>query len=212
MKTLNTFLIESIEYRDPEVSSQVYKICENLTRHLDYSKLKETNDYDPNRFDISKENEHLFIESFENSNSEYTALSTQDYYELTQPNVKWENLSAKEKADFDTKNGDIIIVDKDNKPVYFIDIKISTNRVGAVSLGSLANFNEDGYYICINKTNRQSVYVSHKALVKAVKENQKKYLYPYVKGHKEGYSVKWEGQDLTSEYFVPGKEIVKFHK
>ena len=52
----------------------------------------------------------------------------------------------------------------------------------------------------IDKTNRQSVYVSHKALVKAVKEDQKKYLYPYVRGHKEGYPVKWEGQDLTSEY------------
>lgn len=212
MKNLSTFLMESSETKDPEVPSKVYKICENLTRHLDYSKLEETNDYDPDRFDKSKENESLFIESFANSNSGYTALSTQDYYALTQPNNKWENLSTKEKADFDTKNGDIIIVDEDNKPVYFIDIKISADRVGAVSLGSLANFNENGYYICINKTNGQSVYVSHKALVKAVKENQKKYLYPYVRGHKEGYPIKWEGQDLTSEYFVPGKEILKFQK
>lgn len=210
MKNLQKYIIEAIETRDAEVSTNVHKICNELTCHLDYSKLKETNDQDPYRFDISKENEQLFIDSFANANTEYMALSTQDYYNLLNKGTKWENLSTKEKADFDTQNGDIIIVDKDNKPMYFIDIKISSGRVGAVSLGSLANFNENGYYICIDKTNKIATFVSHKALVKAVKENQKKYLYSPVKGRKEGYSVKWEGQNLKSEYFVPGKQIVNF--
>ena len=211
MNSLSNYIVESMETRDAEVSSQAYKICDELIRYIDYSKLKETNDQDPDRFDISKGNEQLFIDSFDNANTEYTALSTQDYYTLTNSNSKWETLSTKERADFDTKNGDIIIVDENNKPLYFIDIKISSGRVGAVSLGSLANFNENGYYICIDKKNNLAKIVSHKALVKAVKENQKKYLYPVVKGRKEGYPIKWEGQDLTSEYFVPGKEIVKFN-
>lgn len=208
MKTLKEFILESSI--DAEVPSVVYKICDELVRHLDYSKLKETNDQDPDRFDISKENEQLFIDSFANANTEYTAVSTQDYYNLLNKATKWENLSIKEKADFDTQNGDIIIVDEDNKPLYFIDVKISSGRVGAVSLGSLVNFNENGYYICIDKTNKTAKFVSHKALVSAVKENQKKYLYSPVKGRKEGYQVKWEGQDLTSEYYIPGKQIMNF--
>lgn len=208
MKTLKNFILESSV--NAEVPTNVYKICDELTRHLDYSKLKETNDQDPDRFDISKENEQLFIDSFTNANTEYTALSTQDYYSLLNKGTKWENLSTKEKADFDTQNGDIIIVDENNKPLYFIDVKISSGRVGAVSLGSLANFNENGYYICIDKTNKLAKFVSHKALVKAVKENQKTYLYQPIKGHKEGYPVKWEGQNLTSEYYIPGKQIINF--
>ena len=208
MKTLKEFILESSI--DAEVPSAVYKICDELVRHLDYSKLKETDDQDPDRFDISKENEQLFIDGFANANTEYTALSTQDYYNLLNKANKWENLSIKEKADFDTQNGDIIIVDEDNKPLYFIDVKISSGRVGAVSLGSLVNFNENGYYICIDKTNKTAKFVSHKALVSAVKENQKKYLYPAIKGRKEGYQVKWEGQDLTSEYYIPGKQIMNF--
>ena len=82
--------------------------------------------------------------------------------------------------------------------------------VGAVSLGSLANFNENGIYICVCKKQKLIKFVSHKALVKAVKEDQKKYLKPVVKGRKEGYPIDWEGQKLTSEYFVPGKEIANF--
>jgi hypothetical protein len=210
MKDIKKYINEALEARDAEVSGQEYKICDALTRHVDYSQLKETNDQDPDRFDISKENEQLFIDSFENANTEYTALSTQAYYELTNAKTKWENLSVKEKADFDTQNGDIIIVDKDNKPVYFIDIKISDNYIGAVSLGSLANFNENGIYICVCKKQKLAKFVSHKALVKAVKEEQKKYLKPVVKGRKEGYPIDWEGQKLTSEYFVPGKEIANF--
>ena len=210
MNNLSNYIIESMETYDAEVPTQAHKICDALTCRLDYSQLQETNDQDPNRFDISKENEQLFIDSFANTNTEYTALSTQDYYKLTNPKMEWENLSTKEKADFDTKNGDIIIVDKNNKPIYFIDIKISNNYVGAVSLGSLANFNENGIYVCVCKKQKLVKFVSHKALVKAVKENQKKYLKPVINGRKEGYPVDWEGQKLTSEYFVPGKEILNF--
>ena len=211
MNSLSNYVFEAMKTHDAEVPTKVYKICDELIRHINYSQLKETDDQDPDKFDISEENEQVFIDSFANANIEYTALSTQDYYALTNSNDKWENLSTKEKADFNTQNGDIIIVDENNKPLYFICIKISSDKVGSVSLGSLANFNENGYYICIDKTNKTAKFVSHKALVKAVKENQKKFLKPVIKGRKEGYPVKWEGQNLTSEYFVPGKEIMKFN-
>ena len=211
MKNLKEYIIESSETFDAKLSSQFRGFCENLVRNVDYSKLKETDEYDPNRFDISKENEQLFIDSFAETNKEFHAISSQEYFAILNPDKKFENLSAKEKSDFDTKYGDIIIIDDNDKPVCFVDIKISNNYFGAVSLGSLANFVEDGCYICVNKSKYESVFVSHKALVEKVKEDQDKFLHPVIKGRKyEGYPIKWEGQDLTSEYFVPGNQIAKF--
>lgn len=211
MKNLKEFIVESTEKFDSQLSNQFRNFCENLVRNVDYRALKETDEYDPNRFDISKENEQLFIDSFVEANKEFHAISSQEYWAILNPDKKFENLSAKEKADFDTKYGDIIIMNDDNKPICFVDIKISNNYFGAVSLGSLVNFNEDGCYICINKSKQESVFVSHKALVEKVKENQDKFLHPVIKGRKyEGYPIKWEGQDLTSEYFVPGNQIAKF--
>jgi len=209
MENLSDFIKESLENYDSGVTSAAYKICDALTRYLDYSKLKETEYDDPKRFDISKSNEQLFIDSFSKANIEYTAVSSQDYYGMTNKG-DWNDLSAKEKSEFDTKNGDIIILDKDQKPIYFIDIKISDKYFGAVSLGSLVNFNKDGYYICVNKSQNQVRYISHKALVDVVKKNEKLLMAP-IRGHYEGYPVKWEGKDLSSEYFIPGKQIAKFN-
>jgi len=210
MKSIKEFIVESQESFNHGLSNQFYKFCEELIRHLDYSQLKDINDEDPNKFDILRENEQLFIDSFSKANTDFKAISSQEYYEST-TNKKWENLSIKEKENFDTQNGDIIILDENDKPICFVDIKISNKNFGAVSLGSLVNFNEDGCYICVNRSQKQCRFVSHKALVEKVKENQKKFLYPVIRGKKEGYDVEWEGQKLKSEYFVPGKEIAKFN-
>ncbi len=210
MKTLQNYIFEESKTFDSKVPTNIYKICDQLTRHVDYSKLQEINDDDPNRFDKSKENEQQFIDSFTNSNTEYKALGTQEYYALINPNSKWETLSDKEKADFDAKNGDIIILDKNNKPICFIDIKISnTIHLGAISLGSLVNFNSNGYYICVSKKNHTPKFISHDAVVDAVKNN-KELLFSVVKGRKKGYPVTWEGENLTSEYFIPGKKLAQF--
>ena len=163
------------------------------------------------RYKISVDIILVFIDNFSKKNNEYAALSTQDYYLSLGENTEWENLSNKEKADFDTKNGDIIIVDKNNKPICFVDIKTSKKYLGAVSLGSLANFNENGYYICICINDKKIKYVSHKALAKAAKEN-KELLMPVMRGRKEGYPIKWEGENLTSAYFIPGKKIEQMFK
>jgi len=211
MKKLINYIYESSLSYDAEIPANINNILNALTKDLDFGKLKDTNDQDPNRFDISKINEQLFIDSFTKNNNEYKAISTQQYYELTSENKKWENLSDKEKSTFDTKNGDIIIVDEDNKPICFIDIKISKDYIGAISLGSLANFNENGYYICVCKNKKKVKFVSHKAVVKAVKENED-LLNPVMRGKYEGYPVKWEGKDLTSEYFVKGQTIDQIFK
>lgn len=43
---------------------------------------------------------------------------------------------------YDAENGDIVIVDKQNNPIMFIDVKISTNKTshGCISVKSLLNF------------------------------------------------------------------------
>ena len=209
MENLSDFIKESLENYDNGVTSDAYKICDALTRYLDYSKLKKTTNDDPKRFDISKNNEQLFIDSFENANIEYTAVSSQDYYGMTNKG-DWNGLSAKEKSKFYTKNGNIIILDKEQKPVYYITIEISNNYFGSVYLGSLLNFNKNGYFICINKSQNQAKYISHKALVDATKKNGK-LLMPPMRGNYEGYFVRWLGKDLSSEYFIPGKQIAKFN-
>ena len=211
MKSLQNYIYESQLSFNSEISANIQSLLNDLTNGVNLSNLKEINDEDPNRFDISKENEQLFIDNFSKKNNEYAALSTQDYYLSLGENTEWENLSNKEKADFDTKNGDIIIVDKNNKPICFVDIKTSKKYLGAVSLGSLANFNENGYYICICINDKKIKYVSHKALVKAAKEN-KELIMPVMRGRKEGYPVKWEGENLTSGYFIPGKKIEQMFK
>ena len=180
MKTLSSHIKEALIKKDTKISKKlevmdIYKVYDELIRHLDYSKLKETNNQDPNQFEISKENEQLFIDSFANCNTEYTALSTQDYYTLLNKNSKWENLSSKEKNNFYTENGNIVIIDGNNNPLYFIDIEISSRSVGNISLGSLVNFKNDGYYICISKINKFAKFISHKELVNIVKKDQKKY-------------------------------------
>lgn len=210
MQTFKDFILESQQIYKSNVPSNIYKLCEQLVRHLNYSALKKFSEQDPNRFDISKANEAVFIESFKMANTEYQALSTQDYYASITDKTKWENLSIKEKADFDTQYGDIIIVNKDNKVICYIDIKISDKYFGTVSLGSLVNFKEDGVYICINKQQKQYRIVSHKDLVQVVKDNPDILKAPVEGKSYKGYSVDWEGEKLTSEYFVQGKEIAKF--
>lgn len=212
MKKLQEYIIESSQSFESGLSGELYKICEELTRYLDYDSLEIIKEQDPNRFDISKENEQLLIDSFANARVDYKAISSSEYYGIVNKEKDWESLSGKEKSDFYTQNGNIIIVDKDNKPVYFIDVRISEKYFGTVSLGSLVNFNEDGCYICINKNAKQSRFVSHKALSDAVKENHKLLKAPIKGKQYEGYKITWEGEDLTSEYFVPSNQIAKFNQ
>ena len=206
MKSLKNFVLESNKTYSNNVDATVKGYCDDMMKNLDYSKLKETNEQDPKRFSISKENKKLMIDNFDNA--EYRAISSEEYYGVINKSSRFADLSTKEKADFDTQYGDIIIVDKNNTPKYFIDVKISDNYIGAVSLGSLANFEPNGVYICISKKQKKYFVVSHQSLVDAVKENPELLNAP-TKSYK-GYNVDWEGEKLTSEYFIKGYDIAKF--
>lgn len=195
MKDLRTFICES--------SNELMAMIKRMMGSVDYSKLQSWSEQDPDKFDKQKENELLIAKDF--NEGDFTIIGTAEYYSKVKDS-DFNKLSQKEKSEFDTQNGDLIIM-KDDKPVYFIDVKISDKYLGAISLGSLANFNKDGYYLLINKTAKAFKVISHKDVEDNVKSGKLKLNAP-VNSYK-GYDVKWEGEDMTSEWFIKGNDLRK---
>lgn len=197
MKNLKTFILES--------QSELLAMIKRIMGSIDYSKLKShTGEQDPNKFDVQKENELLLISNI--NEGDFKFVGTSEYYNI-ETGKNFDNLSIKEKADYDSKNGDIIILDKDNNIKFRIDVKISDKYLGAISLGSLTKFDKDGYYLLICKTGKFFKVISHKDVVDNVKSGKLKLNAPINKY--KGYDVKWEGENLTSEYFIKGADLRK---
>ena len=197
MKNLKTFILES--------QSELLAMIKRMMGSIDYSKLKSyAGEQDPNKFDVQKENELLLISNI--NEGDFKFVGTSEYYNI-ETGKNFDNLSIKEKADYDSKNGDIIILDKDNNIKFRIDVKISDKYLGAISLGSLAKFDNDGYYLLICKTGKFFKVISHKDVVDNVKSGKLKLNAPINKY--KGYDVKWEGENLTSEYFIKGADLRK---
>lgn len=197
MKNLKTFILES--------QSELLAMIKRMMGSIDYSKLKSyAGEQDPNKFDVQKENELLLISNI--NEGDFKFIGTSEYYNI-ETGKNFDNLSIKEKADYDSKNGDIIILDKDNNIKFRIDVKISDKYLGAISLGSLTKFDNDGYYLLICKTGKFFKVISHKDVVDNVKSGKLKLNAPINKY--KGYDVKWEGENLTSEYFIKGADLIK---
>lgn len=197
MKNLKTFILES--------QSELLAMIKRIMGSIDYSKLKSyAGEQDPNKFDVQKENELLLISNI--NEGDFKFVGTSEYYNI-ETGKNFDNLSIKEKADYDSKNGDIIILDKDNNIKFRIDVKISDKYLGAISLGSLTKFDNDGYYLLICKTGKFFKVISHKDVVDNVKSGKLKLNAPINKY--KGYDVKWEGENLTSEYFIKGADLRK---
>lgn len=197
MKNLKTFILES--------QSELLAMIKRMMGSIDYSKLKSyAGEQDPNKFDVQKENELLLISNI--NEGDFSFVGTSEYYNI-ETGKNFDNLSIKEKADYDSKNGDIIILDKDNNIKFRIDVKISDKYLGAISLGSLTKFDKDGYYLLICKTGKFFKVISHKDVVDNVKSGKLKLNAPINKY--KGYDVKWEGENLTSEYFIKGADLRK---
>ena len=197
MKNLKTFILES--------QSEFLAMIKRMMGSIDYSKLKSyAGEQDPNKFDVQKENELLLISNI--NEGDFKFVGTSEYYNI-ETGKNFDNLSIKEKADYDSKNGDIIILDKDNNIKFRIDVKISDKYLGAISLGSLTKFDKDGYYLLICKTGKFFKIISHKDVVDNVKSGKLKLNAPINKY--KGYDVKWEGENLTSEYFIKGADLRK---
>lgn len=207
MKKIVNYIYESLNAVDSGVDDNIKDLIEKTLSKIDCKSFKPIKSDDPNRFDISKENEQLFIGAFEST--KLKALSTADYNDLIN-DVKFNDLSASEKADFDAKNGDIILVDEDNKDRCHIDFKISEKFLGAVSVGSLVKFNENGVYVCINKSKNAYKLASHKVLCDLAK-NDSSLINTCVNAYK-GHEVTFEGNKYMSEDFIKGNDINRLVK
>ena len=197
MKNLKTFILES--------QSEILAIVKRMMGSVDYSKLKSYNgEQDPNKFDIQKENELLLISNIDEGDLKF--VGTAEYYNI-ETEKEFDSLSDKEKADYDSKNGDIIVLDKDNNVKFRIDVKLSDKYLGAISLGSLSKFDKDGYYLLICTTGKFFKVISHKDVVDNVKSGKLKLNAPT--NNYKGYDVEWEGEKLTSEYFIKGADLRK---
>ena len=211
MKSLKAYVSERNNLRLPqyvveaflEINKELKSLVEKMMDGLDYSALKEYDQYDPEKFDKQKDNELLIAGKLDEDG--FKAIGTAEYYEMT-VGGKFKDLNRIEKSEYDTKHGDIIIL-KDEVPVYFIDVKISEKYLGAISLGSLVNFDENGYYLLICTKDRYYKLISHKDVVSAVKKGKLTLNEP-VNG-RVGYPVEWENEDKTSEWFIKGNDLKK---
>ncbi len=184
------------------VDTNINSLIKGALSNLDFKKIKSFSLNDSTRFDISKENEKLFIDAFEDSNLK--AISSIDYYNANHPD-EFKNLSSIEKAKIDRTLGDVVLVDATNgEAKYYIDLKISGGHIGAISMGSLSEFNNDGIYVCINKASESYVIVSHKVIAELVNSGTLK-IRPAV--NKKGYTVEFNGQKYNSEDFIKGDDI-----
>lgn len=204
MKSLEKFILESVGNKN------LQPIIKRMMTGFDYSALKiYSGEDDPKRFDLQKDNEELIAQQFDKIDlGDLEALTTSDFYALeNNGGLQFDKLSSKEKSEYDAKNGDIILINDDDEAVYKIDVKISDKFLGTISLGSVVNFDKDGWYLLICTGGKYFKLVSHKDVEDALKSGKLKLNEPTNKY--KGYDVDWNGDKLTSEYFIKGNDLRK---
>lgn len=205
MKTLVQYICESNNIYSKNIDNTVKSICDDLMSGIDYSKFKQVKDNTPEQF--NKYNELLLIDNFKNTS--YKAVTTSEYYALLNNDVKWENLSDTEKGKFDKKNGDIIILDENNKPVYFIDVKVSTNSkfASAISVGSLSSFNKNGIYLCISQQSKKYLVITHKDVMSLIENDPKIISNKSERNNRNGDIINFMGEKRNTEDYIKGKDL-----
>lgn len=197
MKNLSTFLVESVGTA----------FIKELKNAMSSSIVKKFTPYggeqDPNKYEAQDNNAKSVCDAI-NASGKYKAVTVKEFYEMT-TGKNPDNLSAAEWARFDRENGDIIFVDDNNKPLCKVDLKVSSDWLGAVSLGSIIDFDKNGLYACCCITTGEVKIVSHSDVEKLAKSGILSS--PHSAKSYQGKPVKWNGQDCTTEYFVKGRDI-----
>ncbi len=211
MKSITIYINEKLIINKTSINNQISNngvdnhinsLIKDALSNLNFKEFKSFSLDDPNRFNISKENEKLFIDAFEDG--KLKAISSMDYYDASHRD-KFKNLSPIEKAKIDRTLGDVVLIDDNGEAKYYIDLKISDSHIGAISMGSLSSFNNNGIYICINKANGSYIIVSHKVIAELIKNGNIK-INSVIKSYK-GNEVEFNGQKYNSEDFIKGDDI-----
>ena len=198
MKNITVFLNESV---DSNYCAKVLKAA--LTSSIVKSLIPFNGDQDPNRFEAQDQNAKTICDVI-NKSSKYRAIPVREFYKI-ETGKNPDNLSVSEWAKYDRENGDIIFIDDNNNPLCKIDLKVSAGYLGAVTLNSIMDFDKNGLYACCNLKTGDSKIVSHSDVKKLA--NKGLLTEPSVHKVFKGKSVKWNGKDVTTEYFIKGKDI-----
>ena len=140
MKTLIEYITESLSKNEfGFFTNGVFKIMTKTDSSEDQS----------TRNSIAKKQEAEIIDIINDylTDSKYNAISSIDYAETIEK-TKW-------SSKYDLEHGDIVIIDDSNKPVMFIDVKVSDKKdlLGAITINSLLNFgktSDDHYYLLLS--------------------------------------------------------------
>lgn len=206
MKTL-------IEYINESLSKHEFGFFDNGVFKI---KTKtESNADETTRNSVVKKQEKEIIDIINNylTDSKYNAISSIDYAETVEK-TKW-------TPKYDLEHGDIVIVDDSNKPLMFIDVKVSDKKdlLGAITINSLLNFgktSDDHYYLLLSDLGFNHKLVKGKDVWNAFEKNKTLYV---SKNRKQkidfdGVNVKDWGNnhsngEVYAEDFIPTSTIDK---
>lgn len=162
MKTLVEFINESlIKNEFSFFTNGVFKIKTKTDSNEDESA----------RNSIAKKQEKEIIDIINKylTDSKYNAISSIDYAKDVEK-TQW-------SPKYDLEHGDIVIVDDSDKPVMFIDVKVSDkgDLLGAITINSLLNFgktSDDHYYLLLSDLGVNHKFVKGKDVWAAFEKNK----------------------------------------
>lgn len=204
MKSLNTYINESLNKNEFSFfKNGVFKIKTKTDSNEDQTA----------RYSVAKKQEKEIINIINNYliDSKYNAISSINYAETIEK-TKW-------NSKYDLEHGDIVIIDDSNKPVMFIDVKISDKNdlLGAITINSLLNFgktSDDHYYLLLSDLGVKHKLVKGKDVWDAFEKNKTLYVSKNRKQkiNLDGVNVKDWGNnhsngEVYAEDFIPTSTI-----
>ena len=151
MKSLNTYICESL-LNNPGVVNTVRNVVQKLV-----PKLSELDTIRTEENNVAK-----ICDELKSELELYDLMTLDEYYS--------ENINKfKSKTDCALRAGNIILRNINNKKEYHFYIKVSKKFFGEISMNSIVNFDEDGYYIFAIKSTKTVRIVDHSRVISGIK-------------------------------------------
>lgn len=151
MKSLNTYICESL-LNNPGVVNTVRNVVQKLV-----PKLSELDTIRTEENNVAK-----ICDELKSELELYDVMTLDEYYS--------ENINKfKSKTDCALRAGNIILRNINNKKEYHFYIKVSKKFFGEISMNSIVNFDEDGYYIFAIKSTKTVRIVDHSRVISGIK-------------------------------------------
>lgn len=151
MKSLNTYICESI-LNNQGVVNTVRNVVQKLV-----PKLSELDTIRTEENNVAK-----ICDELKSELELYDVMTLDEYYS--------ENMNKfKSKTDCALRAGNIILRNINNKKEYHFYIKVSKKFFGEISMNSIVNFDEDGYYIFAIKSTKTVRIVDHSRVISGIK-------------------------------------------